>query len=108
MCHSITAPEAITLSKQIEEAESLINSIKKQLKVKSKELDKIISDDTADLFGERKSEPTGTQILFSERVNPKRREVILQPIKNSLKTAENELVNLLAKKDNLTTTGKLF
>ena len=78
------------------------------MKVKAKEIDKTISDDNADLFGERKSEPTEVQILFSERVNPSQKEIILQPIKSSLKTAEMSLKVLLEKKQNIPLTGKLF
>lgn len=101
------APEILTLKLQIQDAEKLVLAISKQLKAKTAELDRNIQNDNSDLFGERKSEPAGVNLLFSERVNPQQREFILNPIKQSLKTAENQL-QILKSKQNIPVTGKLF
>jgi hypothetical protein len=106
-----TTPEIKTLNFQIAEAEQKIVLIKKQLKSKIKELDTKINDDNADLFGERKSEPKEQVFLFSERVNPLQRDKVINPIKSSLKTAENELQKLINLKSNINQigiTGELF
>lgn len=107
----ITTPEIKTLNFQITEAEQKIEAIKKQLKSKTKELDTKIIEDNADLFGERKSEPKEQAFLFSERVNTSQRNKVIDPIKSSLKTAENDLQKLIILKSNITkigVTGILF
>lgn len=107
----MTNPELKTLNMQIEEAQKKVEILKKSLKSKSKELDEKIKSDSLDLFGERKSEATNQGFLFSERVSVSEREKVLQPLKTSLKTAENELTKLTHLKANFNrveTTGKLF
>jgi len=106
-----TTPELKTLSHQIEIAEQKVESIRKHLKVKTKELDTKIIEDNENLFGERKSEPDNVIFLFSERVNTSQRDIVLNPIKTSLETAENDLKRLLNLKSNssqIETTGELF
>ena len=101
-------PEEKQLNFLIEEQQKNIEVIKRNLKAKTKELDTAIMNDNENLFGERKSEPDNVVFLFSERVNTSQRDKIIQPIKNALKTAENELIKLQSKKDTLTSTGTLF
>ncbi len=103
-----TSPEEKQLNFQIENQLKHIETLRKSLKAKTKELDTAILNDNENLFGERKSEPENVVFLFSERVKPSERDKILQPLKNALKTAENELINLQSKKNNLATTGTLF
>ena len=101
-------PEEKQLNFLISEEEKMIETLKKQLKAKIKELDTEIVNDNENLFGERKSEPDNVVFLFSERVNTSQRDKVLQPIKNALKKAEIELVKLKSKKETLAKTGLLF
>ena len=104
----IQSPEEKQLSNQIAEVSARIEVLKKSLKSKIKDLDKAISNDNANLFGERNSEPESVIILFSERVDTTQRNKVLEPIKTALFNAENELKKLHGKKENLTQTGTLF
>ena len=104
----MNAPEIQQLNFQINNASKKIELLEKKLKSKIKELDNKIIADNENLFGERKSEPKNSVFLLSERVNISQREKVLEPIKNELKTAKNELYKLYAKKDNLETTLNIF
>ena len=101
-------PEEKQLNFLIETEIKTIETIKKSLKAKTKELDTEILNDNENLFGKRKSEPENTFFLFSERVKQSERDKVLKPIKNALKTAENELRKLQLQKDTLKSTGTLF
>ena len=97
---SKNSPELISINKKIEEAEAEITKSNERLKDKIKELDKAITEDNADLFGNRKSEKVN---LFegSERVDLKQREKILEPFKNSVLKAKESLNKLKKKKQDI-------
>jgi predicted membrane chloride channel (bestrophin family) len=102
------SPEEKILSIQIAECSAKIDALKKHLKTKTKEIDKKILQDNANLFGERASEPQEVNLLFSERVDTSQRNKVLNPIKALLYAAENELKNLQNKKETMPKTGILF
>jgi uncharacterized protein (DUF3084 family) len=104
----MNAPEYKELNSQISNTTARIKILEKNLKSKIKELDSKIKADNDNLFGERESEPKNTAFLFSERVNISQRAKVLEPLKNELKTAKNELSNLYAKKNNIEVTASLF
>ena len=104
----MNAPEHKELNLQISNVTTRIKILETKLKSKIKELDSKIKADNENLFGERESEPNNTAFLFSERVNISQRAKVLEPLKNELKTAKNELSNLYAKKNNIEVTASLF
>lgn len=73
---------------QLKKAEIELTASKKALDAKRKELDKGITEDAEDLFGERKS--TDATSLFDERVDLGAREEALAPFKQRYENAQKD------------------